>query len=140
MPRINWKTRFGRRAARRLKREKVIWLTTMGMGRQPQPRPVWFLFDGKGFLIYSQPRTRKLAHIRRAPNVALHLNSDPDGDDVVVFLGRARIDPKAPPADEAAAYLRKYRKAIASLGSTPAQFAAEYSKAIRITPTALRGF
>ncbi len=139
MARINWKSLLGRKAARRLKREKVIWLTTMGKRRQPQPRPVWFLFDGENFLIYSRPRARKLAHIRRAPNVALHLNSDPDGDDVVVLLGRARIDPKAPRADEVPAYLRKYRKAIASLGSTPVQFAAEYSQAIRISPTALRG-
>lgn len=140
MPRIHWKTRYGRRAARRLKREKVIWLTTMGKGRQPQPRPVWFLFDGKTFLIYSRRRARKLAHIRRAPSVALHLNTDPDGDDVVVVLGRARIDPKAPGADDVPAYLRKYRKAIASLGLTPDRFAAEYSEAIRITLTALRGF
>ncbi|HEX9900339.1 MAG TPA: TIGR03667 family PPOX class F420-dependent oxidoreductase [Candidatus Methylomirabilis sp.] len=140
MARISWKTLLGRKAARRFKREKVVWLTTMGKGGQPQPRPVWFLFDGKSFLIYSRARARKLAHIRRAPNVALHLNSDPDGDDVVVLLGRARIDPKAPRAHEVPAYLRKYRKGIASLGSTPAQFAAEYSQAIRITPTALRGF
>lgn len=140
MPRVNWKTRFGRKAARRLKREKVIWLTTMGKGRQPQPRPVWFVFDGERLLIYSRPRGRKLAHIRRAPNVALHLNTDPDGDDVVVLLGRARLDPKAPLAVEVPPYLRKYREAIASLGSTPAKFAAEYSQAIRITPTALRGY
>jgi len=140
MPRINWKTGFGRRAARRLKREKVIWLTTMGKGRQPQPRPVWFLFDGKALLIYSRRRARKLAHIRRVPNVAVHLNSDPEGDDVVVVLGRARIDPKAPRADDVPAYLRKYRKAIASLGLTSVRFAADYSEAIRITPTALRGF
>jgi hypothetical protein len=38
------------------------------------------------------------------------------------------------------AYFKKYREGIESLGLTPAEFFAEYSIAIQVKPTALRGF
>jgi PPOX class probable F420-dependent enzyme len=90
-------------------------------------------------LVYSQTPGRKLVHIRRNARVALTLNSDRDGNEVVVVLGKARIDRSVPAAHRVPAYLRKYRSSIKSLGVTPAGFAAEYSVAITITPTAFRG-
>jgi hypothetical protein len=39
---------------------------------------------------------------------------------------------------EAAAYLAKYREGIAGIGMSPEQMAAEYSAALRITPTRVR--
>jgi PPOX class probable F420-dependent enzyme len=39
----------------RLREEKVAWLTTVGQNGRPYPAPVWFLWDGQAFLIYSQP-------------------------------------------------------------------------------------
>jgi hypothetical protein len=39
-----------------------------------------------------------------------------------------------------AAYLKKYREGIETLGMTPAEFWASYSTAIQVKPTALRGF
>lgn len=140
MAKIRWTSRQGRHADQRFQKEKVIWLTTVDKAGRPQPRPVWFLWEGGRFLIYSQAPARKLAHIRRNPRVALHLNTDRDGDDVVVVLGRARIDPNVPPPDRVPGYMRKYRPSIKSLGSTSVAFAAEYSVAITITPTALRGW
>ncbi len=137
---IDWESAFGRRVNRRLRREAIIWLTTVGPGPRPQPRPVWFLWDGKTILIYSRPDAWKVRHIRRCPNVALNLNSDEEGGSVAVLLGRARIDPKAPPADRNPAYLRKYRQGIRDLGMTPAEMAAEYCLALRVRPTRLRGF
>jgi len=139
MAKIRWTSRAGRQAVRRFKKEKVIWLTTVGKGGRPQPRPVWFLWERGRFVIYSQAPARKLAHIRRNSQVALNLNSDPDGDDVVVVLGTARIAKEAPQANLVPAYLRKYRSSIKSLGATPEQFAAGYSVAIWITPELLRG-
>ena len=37
---------LGRRAARRLREEEVIWLVTVGQDGTPQPSPVWFLWKG----------------------------------------------------------------------------------------------
>ena len=122
---MDFGSRFGRTVSRVLKSEKIIWLTTVGPDGTPQPRPVWFYWDGASLLIYSQTQGRKLDHIRRHPRVALNLNTDPEGSDV---------------ADKHAAYRRKYRRGIADLDMTPGSFARDYSVAIRVTPEKLRGF
>ena len=132
--------RFGQRAQRRLKREKVIWLTSVDAGGVPQPRPVWFDWNGRDFLICSRPGTAKLRQIRGHPSVALHLNSTEDGDDVVVLLGVARIARARVSGARRERYLRKYRQGIRDLGMTPASFLEEYSVAIHVRPTGLRGF
>src|SRR5438445_12465416 len=61
----------------RLKKEAVVWLVTAGRDRRPQAVPVWFLWDGRSFLIYAaaQPGT-KVRHIRSNPYVELHTNTD----------------------------------------------------------------
>ena len=119
-----------RRTESRLKKEEVIWLGTAGSDGRPQAVPVWFLWDGKSFLIYSQDGI-KVRHIQANPNVELHLNSDPAGDDLVRVSGQATIE-KAPPAHGNAEYLRKYGRAIRNLGMTPASFAEKYHHPIRV--------
>ena len=126
---------------RRLKEERFVWLTTVGSDLTPQPRPVWFIWQDESFLIYSQPQTYKVRHVQQHPRVALHFNCDAAADnDVLVFIGDARIDREAPPVQRQRAYVAKYREGIASLGMTPEQMGREYSVALRITPTAVRGW
>ena len=121
-------------AVTRLKRELVIWLATVGRDGHPHVVPVWFWWDSKSFLIYAVPG-QKVRDIQANPNVALHLNSDPAGDDVVRVDGTAKIDPKHPPASKVAGYVRKYREHIRGVGMTPQEFSKQYHHAIRITPT-----
>ncbi len=137
---IDTSTAFGARVARRLRDEQVIWLTTVRADGTPEPSPVWFLWDGSTFLIYSQPDKPKLRNIARDPKVALHFNSDPAGDDVVIFTGEAKVDTGVPPATQVPDYLAKYRQGIRNIGMTPDSFAQSYSVPIRVTPTKLRGF
>ncbi|HTP08474.1 MAG TPA: TIGR03667 family PPOX class F420-dependent oxidoreductase [Anaerolineae bacterium] len=138
---IDLTSKFGRKVKRHLKQEYVVWLTTVGTDLTPQPRPVWFIWDGAAFLIFSQPHAHKVQHIAAHPRVALNFNTDATGDqDVIIFVGDAVIDSAAPPAHKVRAYLRKYRTGIIALGMTPEQFSAEYSVAIRVTPTTLRGW
>ena len=132
-------TEFGRRVTRRLGEERIIWLTTAGSDGTPQPRPVWFLWDGESFLIYSRPNTAKLKHIAARPHVALNLDGDGRGGDIVIFTGRAAIDPTIPAADQLPAYAEKYREGFQRINMTPAEFARVYSVAIRVWPEALRG-
>ena len=136
---IDFSTEFGRRVAGLLESERVIWLTTAGPDNTPQPRPVWFLWDGTSILIYSQPKTYKLIHIARIPNVSFNFNTDSEAHEVAVLTGDARIDKNAPPADENQKYSEKYQKGIAGLGMTPPEFARDYSVAVRVTPKRLRG-
>jgi PPOX class probable F420-dependent enzyme len=103
---------------------------------------VWFVWEERRgtLLVYSQRHKAKLRHLTRSRRVAVHFNTDPDGDDVVVLTGQARVDRRALPAHRRADYMRKYRSAIRDLGMTPASFAQEYAVAIRLRPDRLRGW
>ena len=136
---IDTSTDFGARVARRLEEEPIGWLVTVDGDQTPQPSPVWFLWDGETFLIYSQPDTPKLRNIARNPRVALHLDGDGHGGDIVILTGEARLDPDAPAATATPAYLTKYATGIEQIGMTPESFAETYSAALRMTPTKLRG-
>lgn len=139
---IDFKSKFGRFAKKQLTNEYFIWLTTVDSMGTPQPRPVWFIWENDSILIFSQVKAHKLKHIRKNPNVALHFNTeDHDGEKrLIVFTGLAKIEKKSLPAHKNRAYLRKYKSGIHGLKSTPEQFSGEYSVAIRIAPTKLRGW
>ena len=135
------KLKLERKAKRLTKKEYVIWLTTVDSDLVPQPRPVWFIWDDDSFLIFSQPKAHKIRHIKQNASVSVHFNTDETGDkDVIVYIGKAVIDPVVPPAHKVPAYFRKYRKGIKELGMTPEKFSSEYSIAIRVRPTSLRGW
>ena len=42
---IDLTTQFGRKVKQHLRKEYVVWLTTVGADLSPQPRPVWFIWD-----------------------------------------------------------------------------------------------
>jgi PPOX class probable F420-dependent enzyme len=132
---------FGRVAQRHLESEYVIWLTTVDSNLTPQPRPVWFIWEDDSFLIFSQAKAHKVAHIKKHPKVALHFNTDETGDkNVMIFVGEAVIDVNCPPAHQVSKYFEKYKRGIADLPMTPEGFSDEYSVAIRIRATELRGW
>ena len=138
---IDLTTNFGSAVKRYLENEYFVWLTTVDSNLMPQPRPVWYIWENDSFLIFSQAKAHKVAHIRRNQSVAVHFNTDETGDKhVIVFTGEASIDMDCPPAHKVAAYFKKYEKGIADLNITPEGFSAEYSVAIRIKPTKLRGW
>lgn len=138
---IDLTNEFGQAVERHLRNEYIIWLTTVDSKLTPQPRPVWFIWEEQSILIFSQPHAHKVRHIGQNPRVALHFNTDETGDKhVIVLTGEASIDVDCLPAHEIRAYLDKYGTGIADLDMTPDGFSAEYSTAIRINPTELRGW
>ncbi len=136
---VNFDDPIGRRVLERLHAEQVIWLTTVSGAGAPQPRPVWFVWDGASILIYSQPAAHKVAHVAANPRVALNFNATADGDDVQVILGRAEVAADAPPPGEHPLYLAKYRQGIKDIGLDEARYSAMFSLALRIVPTRVRG-
>ena len=122
----------------RLGREVVIWLTTVRTDGQPQTSPVWFVWDGESFLIYSMPASQKVPNIRGNPHVSLNLDGDGAGGAIVSFEGQASIDEEAPLAHTVEPYLTKYRTLIEGMNAQPEPFAQAYSTAIRVTPTRRR--
>jgi PPOX class probable F420-dependent enzyme len=131
-------TKISDQLRQRLHHETIAWLTTVRRDGTPQPAPVWFLWDGESFLIYSQPEARKVRNIRENPQVAINFNTDEEGGKVAVFWGKAELEVDVPPADQVKAYLEKYRQGIADIGMTPESMAGEYSLAIRIKPERVR--
>jgi PPOX class probable F420-dependent enzyme len=137
---IDTESAFGKRAQQRLRDTKVGWLVTTGGDGTPQPVPVWFLWDGDAsFLLYSRPATAKLRNIGARPRVALHLDGNGEGGDIVVVLGDAAVTDD-PPASDVPAYVEKYGAFISRNSWTPESFAADYSVPVRIEATRLRGF
>ena len=127
-------TEAGARAEKRLRDEEMAWLTTVRSDGQPQSVPVWFVWDGETFLVYSQPDQQKLKNIGRNARVGLHLNANPHGGDVVRMEGTAEVVQDVPPANEVGEYLEKYRESIARIGFDPDGFARTYSVALRVKP------
>jgi PPOX class probable F420-dependent enzyme len=125
-------------AERRLRSEPIAWLATVRADGQAQASPVWFLWDGETFLLYSQPDAQKVRNLAANPRVALHLDDDGTGGDVVTFEGTATVEPDPPRADQVDGYLTKYRAAIEALGYEPGPFARTYSTAIRVRATRVR--
>ena len=141
MTMVDFTSDFGRAVQKHLANQYVIWLTTVDTRLTPQPRPVWFIWENDSFLIFSQPQAQKVKHIRMHKRVALHFNTDESGDkQVIVFTGEASIDENRPAAHEVPAYLEKYKDGIDALEMTPEEFSREYSIAIKIRPTEVRGW
>jgi PPOX class probable F420-dependent enzyme len=120
------------RATERLRSELIIWLTTVRANGQPQSSAVWFIVEGDEFLIYSKPQVAKVDNIEANPRVALHLDGNGRGGDIVTVEGTARIVAEHPSADQVPEFVDKYGEAIMRNGWTPASFAADYSVPIRV--------
>ena len=139
---LDFNSKFGRVVKKHLKNEYFVWLTTIDSKGTPQPRPVWFIWEDDSFLIFSQPGAYKVKHLKNNPKVSLHFNTTDDAGekDVIVFVGEAVFDTEVPPAYQVKAYLKKYQTGIIGLNATPESFSEEYSTAIRIKPTEVRGW
>ena len=137
---IDPNTDFGKKVIARLNEEDVMWLTTVASDGTPQPNPVWFLWDGDSILIYTRPEYKKVANLRKRPQVSLHFDATETGEDVVIFNGIVEFDEDAPPVHQNPPYAEKYRSGLAALGSSAEQMGNEYTVAIRIRPNKVRGW
>ena len=124
----------------RLEHEPIIWLTTVNESGQPQSSPVWFLLDGDDIVVYSKPTTAKVRNIGSNPRVALNLDGNGQGGDIVTLEGLAAVAHDQVGAHEWPAFVDKYRRFIARGGWTPESFSAEYSLPIRIEVTKVRAW
>jgi PPOX class probable F420-dependent enzyme len=128
-----------RKILNRLRDEIIIWLTTVRADGKPQSVPVWFVWDGESFRMFSEPGKPKLDNIRKNPRVGLHLQATETGSDVVIFEGEAEIL-DGPPATELSEYIQKYSEKIDEYGWNPEGFARDYSEPVRVWPEKLRAW
>lgn len=119
----------------RLRANLMAWLTTVRPDGRPDSVPVWFLLrDDETILVYSQAAKMKLRSISDNPRVALGLDVTDIGRDVIRVDGTAEHVPGFPAADQVPEYVAKYTERIGALFGTAAEFAAQFSKAVIITP------
>ncbi|MGC4191787.1 MAG: TIGR03667 family PPOX class F420-dependent oxidoreductase [Thermomicrobiales bacterium] len=137
---IDFSTDFGKHALDRLETEQTIWLTVVTPSGKPSPNPVWFIWHDGKVLIFSEPNVAKVKAMLANPAITLHFDAGAGGEDVVVFNGTADATEKHISPEQATAYLIKYRDGIEHIGLSPESMFAQYSRAIEIDLTKLRGF
>jgi PPOX class probable F420-dependent enzyme len=106
---------FTQEVSERLQSAHYGWFTTVAKSGQPVPRLVWFYFDGKDVIVYSEPDAAKVAHIKRHPRVSLNLDSDGNGNGVIGVGGETTIDDGADPMQDPA-YVEKYGEVAKQFG------------------------
>jgi len=121
----------------RLAKEQVIWLTTTKADGTPLPNPVWFIWDGRQFLVFTEPGSVKMKNMVRSPHVALNLNSNADGGDVAIFQAEADLTRTTPSEAEFSAYVSKYEEGMREMGLTREILATGYH-VVRLTPIKYR--
>jgi PPOX class probable F420-dependent enzyme len=128
------------RAAERLEREVMGWLTTVTASDRPQTSPVWFVVHDDAVYVQSRPHAAKLSNIRANGKVSFHLDSDGAGGDIVTIDADAEILDTVP-TQLSDVYLAKYERVIRErLRSTPEAMIADYSTTVRLTPRRVRAW
>jgi PPOX class probable F420-dependent enzyme len=128
------------RAAERLEREVMGWLTTVTASDRPQTSPVWFVVHDDAVYVQSRPHAAKLSNIRANGKVSFHLDSDGAGGDIVTIDADAEILDTVP-TQLSDVYLAKYERVIRErLRSTPEALIADYSTTVRLTPRRVRAW
>lgn len=112
-------------------------MTTVSGRGIPQSSPVWYLWDGDDFTVYSL-ESRRHDNITKNPAVCLHLDGNGLGGDIVVVEGLARVEHALPRVPENVDYLAKYGEIMAERDWAPEWFASRYSVPLAITPTRFR--
>ena len=119
----------------RLHNDEVIWLHSTRPDGRPHAVVVWFFWDGETVLMFSRPKNQKVHNIQHNSNVLLAMDNTDNGADPITIEGTATLLTDNDVSATLDSYLKKYAEGIKQLGFTPEQMAAEYSQAIRITPT-----
>ena len=125
-------------ALRHLETDIVGWLTTMAPDGTPQSSVICYLWDGATILTYSEAAAPKMANLAENARVSFHLNSDSHGLHMVTIEGTAALEPTAPPSDQDEGWMSKHLEPYGVWGMDPHETAANWTAAIRITPTRIR--
>jgi PPOX class probable F420-dependent enzyme len=126
------------KARRMLETDIIAWFTTVDADGAPHAVPVWFFWHEGRIVVFSQPHTVKVQHVKAGSPVLVHLQAGgPEGDDVVILSGSAEAHDGAAGewlAKYADAYAAKYADAIEAFGMPAEAITDKYSTALVLTP------
>ena len=123
---------------RRLRAEPIIWLSTARPDGRPHLVPVWFLWDGRTILIFSEPGAQKVRNLQHSRYVVLALDTADEGEDVVIVEGEATLLQDGTVDSTLPAYAEKYARLMARIGTSPSIMASRYTQAIQVSPARFR--
>ena len=118
----------------RLRTEPIAWLTTVRPDGAPHIVPVWFLWDGEDFIVFSKPSARKVHNIADEARVMLAVGKPEDDFDVQLVEGDATLIGVAT-TELGVRIAAKYREWMDAVGLSVDDYVATYSQVIRVRPT-----
>jgi PPOX class probable F420-dependent enzyme len=123
-----------------LRRDPVVWLSSVQRNGRPHLVPVWFHWDGERIVAFSKPGARKVENLRGLPAVMLAVGTP--GPDFDVELIEATAELPATPAANLIppGFGAKYRELLSRAGMTVQHFAEVYSQPIVLRPTRFLGY
>jgi PPOX class probable F420-dependent enzyme len=123
-----------------LRRDPVVWLSSVQSNGRPHLVPVWFHWDGEQIVAFSKPGARKVENLRGRPAVMLALGTP--GPDFEVELIEATAELPDTPAAKLIprGFATKYRELLSRAGLNVQRFAEVYSQPIVLRPTRFLGY
>jgi PPOX class probable F420-dependent enzyme len=123
-----------------LRRDSVVWLSSVQPNGRPHLVPVWFHWDGERIVAFSKPNARKVGNLRDQPLVMLAVGTP--GPDFEVELIEATAELPEIPAEDVmpVGFGAKYRDLLRRAGLTAQRFAEVYSQPIVLRPTRYLGY
>lgn len=123
-----------------LRRDSVVWLSSVQPDGRPHLVPVWFHWDGEQIVAFSKPHARKVGNLRDQPLVMLAVGTPGPDFDVELIEATAEL-PDTPATDVMpAGFGAKYRELLRRAGLTAQRFAEVYSQPIVLRPTRFLGY
>ena len=125
----------------RLRSDLIVWIGTVRPDGRPHLVPVWFVWDGKEVVIFSEPSSQKVRNLRGNPRVMLALDDTKGGEDVITIEGEAELLPTGSDVMMTYhAYAEKYSEELRGMNTTVEALAKQFSQGIRVTPRRFLGY
>lgn len=122
---------FGPPPATAFDRYHVAALASVTSDGRPHVVPLWFVWDGAAFVMYSKPGALKVRNLRREPHAMLALGEPGGAARPFLIEVLAELEARGHLLES---FQRKYAEPLACIGLSPDAFIARYSQAIRLVP------
>jgi PPOX class probable F420-dependent enzyme len=132
--------RPGRSVEAALETSEIVWLSSVRPDGCPHVVPIWFVWDGAAIIVLSKPAAQKVRNLTIQPRAMVAIGEPAASFDVelieaVAELADAPFDPTL-----LERFARKYAAQLLGAAITIDQFAATYSRVIRLRPTRWLGW
>jgi PPOX class probable F420-dependent enzyme len=123
-----------------LETSEIVWLSSVRPDGAPHVVPTWFVWDGTAIVVLSKPAAQKVRNLARLPRAMVAIGDPSATFDVELVEAVAELADAPFDARLLGRFARKYANQLLQAAITIEQFAATYSRAIRLEPTRWLGW